>query len=371
MNTASVNPLMPGSGALRVGFLSYPMLYQRTGGLQIQILETMKALRALGVQAHLIDPNTEALSDYDLIHVFSAINGNHRLLETARSLGCKVVLSPLIRPSWTRWTGWRDSLLDRIVGRLSGWHLQTSYAQILSALTHADKIVALGEIERASIQAAFAIPAERIVVIENGVTQRFFDATPEAFQRRWGIQGKFVLNVAAINAHKNQLALVRALEGQDVPIVLIGECLSEDAAYLAKLTASPNVRYLGRLAYDDAALCSAYAAATVFALPSESEVMPLSVMEALAAGTPAVMTDCHSMRLPRAGAAVKEHSPSDIARLRTLLLETLAHPSAAADCKGAVEQLRWSSVAERLLAVYHDVLGEQERRPAKLPRRAG
>lgn len=351
MNTHTTRPGV----ALRIGVLSYPMLYQRTGGLQIQITETINALQSLGVDARLIDPNKESLADFDVIHVFGAINGNHRAVETAKSLGRKVVISPLIRPSWTRWTGWRNAFIDRIVGKITGWHLQTAFAQIDSALKNADKIVALGDTEQRSIVAAFGIPAERVVVIENGVTQRFFDADAAAFRQQYGVNGQFVLNVAAINPGKNQLALVTALQNHKIPIVLIGECLSEFRPYLDQLTASPNVRYLGRMAYDDPALCSAYAAATVFALPSTSEVMPLSVMEALAAGTPAVMTNQHSMRLDAAAGVVKEHAPTDVTTLRKLLLETLAEPASAETCKQAVQGLRWIKVAERLLEIYQEI----------------
>jgi glycosyltransferase involved in cell wall biosynthesis len=343
---------------LRVAMLSYPMLFQRTGGLQVQINETIHALRALGVDARLAAPERESLADYDIVHVFGAINGNHRIVETGRSLGRGVVLSPLIRPSWTRFTGWRERWLDRLAGRLTGWHLQTGYGQILAGLQLAHKLIALGETERQSIVAAFGIDDARVAVIENGVTQRFFDATPDAFRSRFGIAGPFVLNVAAINPHKNQLALAKAMQGTGVPLVLIGECLSEHRGYLAEVSAATEVHYLGRLAYDDPALPSAYAAATVFALPSESEVMPLSVMEALAAGTPAVMTNAHSMKLPAAAGVVQEHAPHDVATLRRLLAAALAQPAAPEQCRHAVAHLRWSGVAEQLLAIYEAVLAE-------------
>lgn len=343
---------------LRIAMLSYPMLFQRTGGLQVQIHETIAALRALGADARLAAPERESLADYDIVHVFGAINGNHRIVETGRSLGRGVVLSPLVRPSWTSFTGRRERWLDRVVGRLTGWHLQTTYAQIAAGLQGAHRLVALGETERRSIVDAFAIPAERIAVIENGVTQRFFDATPDLFRSRFGIGGPFVLNVAAVNPHKNQLALARALQGSGTPLVLIGECLSEHRAYLDQVAAVTDVRYLGRLAYDDPALPSAYAAARVFALPSESEVMPLSVMEALAAGTPAVMTHAHSMALPDAGAVVQEHAPHDVARLRQLLTAALAQPAAPDQCRRAVAHLRWSVVAEQLMTVYEQARAE-------------
>ncbi len=40
---------------MRVAVLYYPMLFQRTGGLQVQVLETVKELQGIGVDAVLFD----------------------------------------------------------------------------------------------------------------------------------------------------------------------------------------------------------------------------------------------------------------------------------------------------------------------------
>jgi len=43
---------------MRIGILSYPMLFQREGGLQIQVRETVAALNHLdaSMSAELVDP---------------------------------------------------------------------------------------------------------------------------------------------------------------------------------------------------------------------------------------------------------------------------------------------------------------------------
>jgi glycosyltransferase involved in cell wall biosynthesis len=341
---------------MRVGILSYPMLFQRSGGLQIQILETINALKSLGVDAKLVDPNVDSLSAFDVIHVFSAINGNHRIVETAKSLARPVVLSPLIRPAWNQSSGRIASLLEQLVGRLSGWQVQTSYRQISSALANADKIVALGEIERASIKTAFREPDEKIVVIPNGISKRFYDAKPEIFCEKYGIKSGFVLNVAGINNHKNQSAIVQALKDHDYPIVLIGWCQNEDSGYLETLKQNRNVIYLGPLSHDDPLLSSAYAAAGVFVLPSHDEVMPLSVMESLAAGTPVVMTNRHSMRIENSSEVLREHDPKDIDALRESVLHFLRNPAPKIVCKRVVEGYSWEVVARTLLTTYEQAL---------------
>src|SRR5450830_1265462 len=63
---------------MRVGILSYPMLFQRDGGLQIQVRETIAALNRLPqlparpLDVQLVDANHQRLADFDVLHVFSA-----------------------------------------------------------------------------------------------------------------------------------------------------------------------------------------------------------------------------------------------------------------------------------------------------------
>lgn len=108
---------------MRVGILSYPMLFQRDGGLQIQVRETIAALNRLPklparpLEVQLVDANHQRLADFDVLHVFSASNGTYRIMEMASEQGVPVVLSPLLSPGWGRassgargWqTGWRGA----------------------------------------------------------------------------------------------------------------------------------------------------------------------------------------------------------------------------------------------------------------------
>jgi hypothetical protein len=343
---------------MRVGILSYPMLFQREGGLQVQVRSTMEALRQLNIpslQVELVDPNRERLDSYDVIHVFSAINGNYRLVELAAEMGVPVVLSALLSPSWNKAGGLRARLADSLTGRLTGWNVQTSYAQTKRALQLAQMVVALGPAERDAIVDGFRTDPKKIRMLPNGICPHFFGAGRQAFVRHTGLSGPFVLMVGAISLYKNQLALVKSLEKHDVPIVLIGSAQRQHDEYMQALLASPRVRWLGQLEHDDALLASAYAAASVLALPSQGEVYPLVVLEALAAGTPVVMTNESALSLPSSGFALKQLRWNDTEALCNAIGEFMTRPPPRAEVRALVEKFTWRRVAVQIADCYHEL----------------
>jgi glycosyltransferase involved in cell wall biosynthesis len=346
---------------MRVGLMSYPMLFQRQGGLQIQVVETMAALNRLAegptgrYTAELVDPNRERLDVFDVIHVFSAINGNYRIVETACELGVPVVLSPLLSPGWSRSDGVRARFADLLAGRLTAWQSQTSYAQTKRALQLAKLVVALGDAERDAIQAAFLIDRAKIRVLPNGISQRFFDADEAEFRRSTGMLGPFVLMVGAISPYKNQLGLAKALAGSGLPMVVIGHALRQDQPYLRELLAVPGVRWLGQLDHTDSLLASTYAAASVLALPSQGEVFPLCALESLAAGTPVVMTDESALQLPDSAFALIPLRWDDGRAQAAAIGALVTQPPPRARVRALVSRFTWQAVACDIARVYEEL----------------
>jgi len=353
---------------MRVGILSYPMLFQREGGLQVQVRSTIAALNGLNghngidsLHVALADPTRERLDAYDVIHVFAAINGNHRVVEAAHDMGVPVVLSPLLAPGWNRATGLRAQTVDRLAGKLTSWSVQTSYAQTKRALQLAELVIALGDAERRAIVDGFQVDGAKIRVYPNGIAPAFFRADASHFRAHSKMAGPFVLMSGAVSPYKNQLGVARALVGTALPLVMVGQVQREHQNYLDAILALPGTRWLGALAHDDPLLASTYAAAAALALPSQGEVFPLAVLEALAAGTPVVMTNESALRLPASAFALKTVRWDDGAAQRAALLDFVSAPPQRDAVRRLVADYTWHSVARQIAASYREVAGARDR----------
>jgi glycosyltransferase involved in cell wall biosynthesis len=348
---------------MRVGIMSYPMLFQRDGNVQEQVRETVNALGRLALipgratlEAELVDPFRSRLDDYDLVHVFAAVHGNHRIVEEAVALKVPVVLSALIAPGWNRSNGARARIADRVLGNLTEWDLQSSYAQTRHALQLASLVVALGEAERRAIRSAFLINPSKVRVLPNGISPHFFEADPELFRSRTGVKDQFALMVGPVSPYKNQLGVAQALSEMALPFVVIGEAQERDTDYLRRLRAVPGVICMGALCQQARMLASAYAAATVFVMPSQGEAFPVTVLEALAAGTPVVMSDESALELPGSEFAVRRARWDDSRAQKSALLDLLDAPPARERVRALVRRFTWDSVALQLADCYTDAV---------------
>lgn len=333
------------------------MLFQTGGGLKMKVGRTVDALNRRGVQACLFDPVRERLTDYDLVHLFAPYNGNHRVVEQAKSDGLPVVISTILNPPFSRWEGIRARFISRVVGKLTRWDLTTSYQQMVTALTLADRLVVLGGIERRMLIEGYLMPADKIQIVHNGIGEEFFRTTPDAFLARWPLPRPFVLHTGLLGDVKNQLGLVRALKGVDVDIVLIGYAGQAAKPYLEACLAEGGnrVHYLGELPHGEM-IASAYAAAAVVAIPSRHEGMPNSILEALASDKPAVLTDNHTMDFELPAEVAREVAPDDHAAIREAVTGFLAKPPAPGRARSVVAHMSWDAVAEQLEGIYRGLV---------------
>lgn len=344
---------------MRIAVTTYPMLWQRTGGLQVQILRTVAHLARKGVDARLFDSLGARLGDYDLVHVFSAINGAHLILREARAQNVPTVLSPILQPgyNWPKFMRYRAA--SSLTGKLTTYENRTTYDDILSAVSCSDRLIALSEAERRVLTNGYSAEDRFVTTIPNGVDAAFFSATPHAFTGHFNILSGFVLVVGSISSYKNQLGVIRAtLQVSERDVLLIGPV--EDAGYLERCLkeGGERVRHLGMLAHDDPLLGSAYASAGVTVLASAGETFGLTAVESLASGTPAIITAANGLGLSPQPPWLQYVDPGDAGDLGRAIGAALSAPMpTTGPCRQLVAHLDWKATADRILEVYRDLTG--------------
>lgn len=322
---------------MRVLFATYPWAFAVPGGGERQIEHYAAQLPALGVEVVLHDPWKPRFDDVDAVHYFSVVGGSVHFCNFVHQRGLALIVSSSL---------WVPE------GRESDYPL----AEISDQLRLADVIIPNSAREAQRLAEVMGISGERFAPVLNGVDARFAKpADGSLFRNHFGIDAPFVLNVGNVEARKNQITLARALADTGLPLVIIGQVREHGYAERLFAEAGPRLRFLGPLDHADPLLASAYAACSVFALPSMLETPGLAALEAAAAGAPLVVT--------REGAApeyfdddaryVDPHDPADIARGIAAALADGRQPALARLVR---ERYFWPTVLAPLPGLYRQAV---------------
>lgn len=338
---------------MKIGLTSYPMLWQRSGGLQIQILQTERHLRALGIDARVLNPLTEKMNEYDIIHVFATIHGVHTILQEAKRQGCITVLSPIMqidtplsRFRWLRFASW-------LTGVMSRYENKTTYDHVKSALKHADLIVALSEKEQKIVTCGYGSNLAKTCIISNGVDAQFFTSDEPSEVGKY-ITSQYVLVVGSITPYKNQLGVIRSTSRQ---VVLVGPVFTPDYLTECLDAGQGRVTYVGHLDHSDPQLRSIYARAAVTVLASEGEAFGLCIVESLACGTPAIVTVKNGLGILPIPPRLQFVKAQDSRQLHeSIELACQATNKDRLECRKLVEHLQWPLIAEALIDQYEQLL---------------
>jgi glycosyltransferase involved in cell wall biosynthesis len=346
---------------MRVCMVADPALLRRPGGWQVQVEESMAALVRLRERGH-IELELElkgapavAPSGYDVLHVFGSAGGNACLVAEAARLRVPVLLSARVASGWTRSNGSRARVGDRVLGNRTDWDFDTEYARTRRALQGAALIAALSSSERKAIGDAFLIEPGKVREIPNAAGAAFFGAEPGRFRERTRIAGQFALMVGDISPYNDQLGVAQLLAGLALPLVVVGDARDRDAAYLRELRKVRTVTCLGALGHHDPLLPSAYAAACVYILCSSGAALPMTALEALAAGTPVVSAGRPAATLAGSEFAFRQLAAGAPEALQREVTTLLAAPPERARVGALVEAFTWERVAAQLLDCYREL----------------
>jgi glycosyltransferase involved in cell wall biosynthesis len=234
------------------------------------------------------------------------------------------------------------------------WH---ALARPRALAQRARRVIVLAEPTREQLVARWGIPTTAVRVVAPGVPDAV-GADPEATLERFGLAaGSFFLAVGALEPRKAPLTLAAAFararrDGLGCELVFAGDGRLQDQL------PAPGVRLLGRVSDPD--LDALYAGAVALVMPSLLEGYGLPVREALARGTPAVITDLPVFG-PELDDAVLRVPPGDEAALAEALLRIAGEDGLrrrlAGAARGTVAELTWAAAARRTRAVLAEACG--------------
>lgn len=224
-------------------------------------------------------------------------------------------------------------------------------AQILSAGQAADGLLAVSE-ALAGDMAALGLPRERITIHRTGIDpDRFAPADRAALKADLGVPDGLILSVGALIPRKGHDIVIDAVARLPGTTLLIAGDGPERAALEARIAAADlgdRVRLLGNVPHD--ALPRLFAAADVMALASSSEGLANAWVEALASGTPVVITEAggayETVDRPEAGRVVARTPEAFAAAIAEILLE----PPKARAVREASRKFSWEANATELRA---------------------
>ena len=332
-------------------------------GVETIYLRTRAQYRALTWNPGVAAFCRERLPNYDLVHIY----GLYDLIGPRVASACRRIMRPYILEPM--------GMFQPIIRNI---RLKRLYHAVLGGpmLKGASRIIATSEQERQELLEG-GIPDKKIVVRRNGIEVPGEFPPPGRFRNQWNISKdvKVVLFLGRLVSKKSPDLMLEAFSrwhrrsnGSMGSVLVVagpdeGDGFRQHLETLAgRMGLNGGVLFTGPL-YGDAKW-AAYRDADLFVLPSQNENFGNTAAEAVACGTPVLVTDrCGIAPIVdrRAGLVV----PHDCAALEAGLGQILDDPAFAAHlragCETVARSLGWTEPLAEMESLYQDLLSE--RRP--------
>jgi glycosyltransferase involved in cell wall biosynthesis len=237
------------------------------------------------------------------------------------------------------------------------------------SIPHAPRIMADSEATKRDIIATYDVPAERITVIYGGVEERFTPhqnkSTLEQMQVKYQLPPRFLLNVGNTRPHKNVKGLLRGyfhychIAAKPLPLALVGfrdRFFPEVEALVQDSGLSDQVMFLGYIPDDDLPLI--YQMAELFITASLKEGFGLPVLESMACGTPALVSNAGSLPeiVGEGGVLIDPHNAKEIgSTLYRILEDESLLTKMRRDGLSRASFFSWEKTAKQVLSLYEQL----------------
>jgi glycosyltransferase involved in cell wall biosynthesis len=333
----------------------------RENGVEAIYLRTRARYRSLTWNPGVAAFCRERLSGYDLTHIY----GLYDLLGPRVANACRRIARPyVVEPMGMFLPIVRSIWMKRVYHDALGGRL----------LLGARRVIATSEQERQEFLEG-GIADSKIVVRRNGIEIPAEFPPAGVFRKQWDISNdvKLVLFLGRLVSKKSPDLMLEAFSHWNRPgngsrrslLVMAGPDEGDGfrqhlEAITAQMGLNGRVLFTGPL-YGEAKW-AAYRDADVFVLPSQNENFGNTAAEAVACGTPVLVTDrCGIAPIvdQRAGLVV----PHDCAALEAGLARILDDPALAArlreGCRGVANSLSWAEPLAQMETLYRELISER------------
>ncbi len=333
-------------------------------GIEVIYLPQRARYRTLTLNPSVVGFCLARLRDFNLVHIYGLYDllgcvvasfcNRRRIPYVVEPMG---MFRPIVRNLW----------LKRLYHSLVGERM----------LRGAARLIATSEQERRELLEG-GLPEAKVVVRRNGIEVPDRLPAPGTFRRQWNIppDTKLVLFLGRLVSKKSPELMLeafarwRAGAGGPQPslLVLVGPDEGDGyrqqlETFAARLGLNGGVLFTGPL-YDDAKW-AAYRDADLFVLPSQNENFGNTAAEAVACGTPVLLTDrCGIAPLvdQRAGFVVPHDRGALQAGLARLLSDEALRQRLRAGCAEVTRALGWDEPLAMMEALYAELVTEGQRK---------
>lgn len=233
---------------LKLLMTTYSSAFLTSGGGESEMVQLADLLKQSGCKADLYGVGSRPLSYYDAVMHFSVAQDGECILKAAGAAGKKIFLWPNV---------WWQSPPD-----------EDEVKRVRTFITNATCLLFKSEAERNHFILNIGEVAIRNYVVPPGISDIFLQVPDTALLHTICELKNYVLCIGLIEATKNQLELIRALNILGVSGLFVGGFREPDYNELCTNEANSNIKFLPFLQPRSALLRSAIANAAVVAEPS-------------------------------------------------------------------------------------------------------
>ncbi len=243
-------------------------------------------------------------------------------------------------------------------------------AMFWTATHRASRILTVSEASKRDILRFFGVADEKVTVIHNAIDDRFYKEPPEEHivrvRERYQLSDRFLMYAGNVKPHKNIERLIDAFvllrrDGlDDLKLLITGSEISRYATLrraVHRHNLHKHVRFLGY--QSEETLAALYRLADVFVFPSLYEGFGLPPLEAMASGTPVIVSNVSSLPevVGDAGVLVNPYEPRAIADgIQSVLVDRTLRETLIKRGLVRAQAFSWAKSVKRIREIYQEVV---------------